>query len=129
MPSTAIHAHFDPAVKVRLQKIMGLMGSANDHEALSALRRVQSMLGEHGMRFEDLVATLPVRAAAPAERPALKNHMLVIVAIMGSPRFKTLSVQERKAIRALSHVDRVTSQQSDILLGLASRVGIEVSYA
>lgn len=133
MPSAATNTIFNPAVKQRLQKILGLMGSTNDHEALAALRRAQSILSNYNLRFEDLTvpgeeAPRAAVAPQPPRRPTLKNHRVVVNAVMASPRFQTLNVRDRRLVKAFGLVANLTPVQSDILLDLAERVGIEVSY-
>ena len=59
---------FDAAARVKLAKLLGMTGSANDNEALVAMRKANALVRDSGLQWLDVVA-LGVHAATTARKP------------------------------------------------------------
>ena len=72
MPSQTHVRPLPPGVRARLDKLMLMLGSVNDHERAAASGLITSLLREHGLDWHDLVGSIgqPAPAATPKPPPA-----------------------------------------------------------
>ena len=70
MPSQTHVRPLPPDVRARLDKLMLMLGSGNDHERAAASGMITSLLREHGLDWHDLVGSIGQPAPAPKPPPA-----------------------------------------------------------
>jgi hypothetical protein len=82
---------FDAAARVRLAKLLGMTGSANDNEALVAARKANELVKGAGLQWLDVVAlgvpasAKTVKAPRKPRQPKVKTFRDFCELIMRSP--------------------------------------------
>ena len=116
MPASTKVRPLPPAVRARLDKLMLMLGSANDGERSIAAGMITALLKEHGLDWHDVVGSIgqPTPAAPHPPPPKPKSE----------PGQKSMTAAELKQLVHLILRSPINARSRQFLAGMMDRADI-----
>ena len=99
----------------RLAKLLGMIGSTSDGEALSAARKAHALISEKGATWFDAFGIAETVAAIPA-------HCHLARDLLGHKRH--LTPFERKFLKGIMSHPKLSEKQAETLAGIQRKVEV-----
>ena len=112
----------------RLEKLLGMLGSAHDGEALAAARKADALVKEAGLSWADVLDGPPRAgdaAAGPADSFRKARKWREGVAGVPDPPADTLRMTDQEVIDALLASPRVPARLKTMVQGYAQRMATD----
>jgi hypothetical protein len=99
----------------RLAKLLGMLGSAHDGEALAAARQAERLRADAGLTWHQIVASAPtIPFPAPPREPRTDTESAVAFAVA---HWALLDARDREFISSIRHQRRPLSDKQAKWLG------------